>query len=65
MAQLDALIILPLILGLLISLVLHYKYLLELGIPGFFGVKKFRKKKLSSSLLKFSGAKGVSKAYIV
>ena len=48
MAQFDSLIILPLILSLLIVLILHYNMSIEIIIPDFFGVKKFREKKSDS-----------------
>jgi hypothetical protein len=48
MAQFDSLIILPLILSLLIVLILHYNMSIEILIPDFFGVKKFREKKSDS-----------------
>ena len=63
MAQLDSLIILPLIWGLLITLFLHYKFVIELQIPSFSGVKKFRKKKLNFVMLQSSDSKGTSLAY--
>jgi len=54
MAQFDSLIILPLILSLLFVLVLHYNMSIEILIPDFFGVKKFREKKSDSpSFYKF------------
>jgi hypothetical protein len=48
MAQFDSLIIFPLILSLLIVLILHYNMSIEIIIPDFFGVKKFREKKSDS-----------------
>lgn len=48
MAQFDSLIIFSLIWSLLLTLVLHYNVLLSIIIPNFFGVKKFREKKLNS-----------------
>lgn len=48
MAQFDSLIILPLISSLLIVLILHYNMSIEIIIPDFFGVKKFREKKSDS-----------------
>lgn len=51
MAQFDSIIIFPLLWSLLVTLVLHYNILLEMIIPNFFGAKKFRTKKLDSSLL--------------
>jgi hypothetical protein len=49
MAQFDSLIIFPLIWSLLIALFIHYNILFESIIPNFFGVKKFREKKLDFS----------------
>ena len=48
MAQLDSLIIFPLLFSLLFVLVIYYKITIENLIPSFFGVKKFREKKLGS-----------------
>jgi len=48
MAQLDSLIIFPLIWSLLLVLVVYYSITIEKLIPSFFGVKKFREKKLNS-----------------
>lgn len=48
MAQFDFLIILPLLFALLIILIFYYKISLTVSVPNFFGVKKFRQKKLSS-----------------
>ena len=48
MAQLDSLIIFPLLWSLLFVLVIYYKISIESLIPSFFGVKKFREKKLGS-----------------
>lgn len=48
MAQFDSLIIFPLIWSLLFVLIIHYNISLEILIPDFFGVKKFREKKLDS-----------------
>ena len=48
MAQLDSLIILPLLWSLLIVLVIYYSVSIDTVIPSFFGVKKFREKKLGS-----------------
>lgn len=48
MAQLDSLIILPLLWSLLVVLVIYYKISIESLLPSFFGVKKFREKKLGS-----------------
>ena len=45
MAQFDSLIILPLILSLIVVLIFHYNMSIEVIIPDFFGVKKFREKK--------------------
>ena len=52
MAQFEVLIIFPLIWALLVTLFLHYKLSIELMIPIFFGTKKFREKKLKSSVSK-------------
>ena len=49
MAQFDSLIIFPLILSLLIVLIFHYNMSIKVIIPDFFGIKKFREKKLNSS----------------
>lgn len=49
MAQFDSLIIFPLIWSLLFVLILHYNVSIKTLIPSFFGVKKFREKKLYSS----------------
>lgn len=49
MAQFDSLIILPLISSFLIVLILHYNICIKMIIPSFFGVKKFREKKLKTS----------------
>jgi hypothetical protein len=48
MAQFDSLIIFPLIWSLLLVLILHYNISIGAIIPDFFGVKKFREKKLDS-----------------
>lgn len=48
MAQFDSLIILPLILSLIVVLIFHYNMSIEVIIPDFFGVKKFREKKSDS-----------------
>jgi hypothetical protein len=48
MAQFDSLIIFPLLWSLLLTLILHYNISIGLVIPSFFGVKKFREKKLDS-----------------
>jgi len=48
MAQFDSLIIFPLLWSLLLTLIFHYSILLDIIIPSFFGVKKFREKKLGS-----------------
>jgi hypothetical protein len=45
MAQFDSLIVFPLIWSLLISLIFYYSISIEMLIPDFFGVKKFREKK--------------------
>ena len=47
MAQLDFLIIAPVFCSLSIILIIYYIISIKLLIPSFFGVKKFRKKKLS------------------
>lgn len=63
MAQLDSLIIFPLIWSLLFVLIIYYSITIDKLIPSFFGVKKFREKKLNSpdfysftSSLKFSNS---------
>lgn len=48
MAQFDSLIIFSLVWSLLLTLGFHYNILLNTIIPNFFGVKKFREKKLNS-----------------
>ena len=48
MAQFDSLIIFSLIWSLLLTLILHYNVLLSTVLPNFFGIKKFREKKLNS-----------------
>ena len=48
MAQFDSLIIFPLISSLLLTLVFYYFLSIEILIPNFFGVKKFRSKKFNS-----------------
>lgn len=53
MAQLDVIIIFPLILGLLVTLFLHYKFVIELEAITFFGVQKLRNKKLNALPLNF------------
>nr|YP_005090340.1 ATPase subunit 8 [Phaeodactylum tricornutum]ADY18516.1 ATPase subunit 8 [Phaeodactylum tricornutum] len=53
MAQFEVLIVFPLIWALLITLFFHYKLSIEFMIPTFFGTKKFREKKLQSSVSKF------------
>lgn len=50
MAQFDALIIFSLLWSLLLILFLHYRLSIEILIPNFFGIKKFREKKLNSTL---------------
>ena len=49
MAQLDSLIISPLLWSLLLVLTAYYSISIVTLIPSFFGVKKLRDKKLSSS----------------
>jgi hypothetical protein len=51
MAQFDSLIILPLIFSMLLVLIFHYNISIEILIPDFFGIKKFRAKKSDSSFL--------------
>ena len=48
MAQLDSLIIFPLLWSLLFVLIIYYNISINTLIPSFFGVKKFREKKLGS-----------------
>jgi hypothetical protein len=48
MAQLDSLIIFPLLWSLLFVLIAYYNITIKKLIPSFFGVKKFREKKLGS-----------------
>lgn len=48
MAQFDSLIIFPLTFSLLLILILYYNVAIKIIIPDFFGVKKFREKKLDS-----------------
>ena len=48
MAQFDSLIIFSLIWSLLLTLAFHYNFLLNTILPNFFGIKKFREKKLNS-----------------
>lgn len=48
MAQLDSLIIFPLLWSLLFVLVIYYSISIKKLIPSFFETKKFRKKKLNS-----------------
>jgi hypothetical protein len=48
MAQLDSLIIFPLLWSLLFVLIIYYNISINKLIPSFFGVKKFREKKLGS-----------------
>jgi hypothetical protein len=48
MAQLDSLIIFSILWSLLIILFMYYTISIEKLIPAFFGVKKFRGKKLNS-----------------
>jgi hypothetical protein len=47
MAQLDSLIIFPVLWSLLLVLFLYYGLSLQILIPDFFGTQKFRNKKLS------------------
>ena len=54
MAQFDSLIILPLISSMLFVLILHYNISIKILIPDFFGIKKFRVKKLDSSFYHIS-----------
>jgi hypothetical protein len=54
MVQFDSLIIFPLIWSLFLTLTFYYIFLLNTIIPNFFGVKKFRGKKLEFSLNNFS-----------
>jgi hydrogenase-4 membrane subunit HyfE len=49
MAQFDSLIILPLLFSLLLTLILYYSVFVQITIPNFFEVKKFRKKNLKTS----------------
>ena len=49
MAQLDPLIISPILWSLLFVLVFYYKISIEKIIPSFFAVKKFQGKKLETS----------------
>jgi hypothetical protein len=48
MAQLDSLIVFPLLWSLLFVLIIYYNIAIKKLIPSFFGVKKFREKKLGS-----------------
>jgi hypothetical protein len=48
MAQLDSLIIFPLLWSLLFVLIIYYNISINTLLPSFFGVKKFREKKLGS-----------------
>ena len=48
MTQLDSLIIFPLLWSLLCVLVAYYNITIKKLIPSFFGVRKFREKKLDS-----------------
>lgn len=50
MAQFDSLIIFPLLWSLVFVLFLYYSMSIENLIPDFFGTKKFREKKLDSSV---------------
>ena len=50
MAQLDSLIIFPLLWSSLFMLILHYNMIIETLIPSFFGTKKFREKKYNLSV---------------
>lgn len=50
MAQFDSLIIFPLLWSLVFTLFFYYSMSIEMLIPDFFGTKKFREKKLSSSV---------------
>jgi hypothetical protein len=52
MPQFDFLVIFPLIWSLLITLVLYYSLSIKILIPLFFGVRKFREKKIA--VLSFS-----------
>jgi Plant ATP synthase F0 len=66
MAQFDALIIFPLIWSLLLTLGLHYTFVLRSIVPNFLGVVKFRAKKFglaSSSLNAFNSATKVKDSY--
>lgn len=47
MAQFDSLIILPLLWSLIFFLFLYYNMTMTVLIPDFFGIKKFREKKLN------------------
>lgn len=48
MAQFDTLIIFPLIWSLILTLVIYYKLSIEILVPQFSGIGKFREKKLGS-----------------
>ena len=50
MAQFDSLIIFSLLWSLLFVLIIYYSISIEIIIPSFFGVKKFRGKKLDSPI---------------
>ena len=63
MAQFDSLIIFPLIWSLLLTLTFHYIFLLNTIIPNFFGVKKFRGKKLENKFSTFSSTVKTSNSY--
>lgn len=47
MAQFDSLIIFPVLWSLLLVLFMYYSLSLQILIPDFFGIQKFRDKKLS------------------
>ena len=47
MPQFDFLIIFPLIWSLLITLILYYGLSIKILIPSFFGIRKFREKKIA------------------
>ena len=64
MAQLDSLIIFPLIWSLLFVLFFYYTIAIKKVIPSFIGVKKFREKKLNSpNLYAFKNSLKVNNSY--
>ena len=66
MAQLDSLIVFSLIWSLLFVLIIYYNLSINSLVPSFFGVKKFREKKLGSpNFYAFTNSLKFNRSYII